>query len=59
MKYEIIWSEFSEENIDEIFEFYLQKSKSYEVALNVVTRILLAPDVLIENPRVGQEEVLL
>ncbi|QIY82960.1 type II toxin-antitoxin system RelE/ParE family toxin [Chryseobacterium sp. NEB161] len=42
-----------------IFEFYEQKSKSYNVALNIVTKILLAPDILIENPRIGQKEISL
>lgn len=59
MKYKIIWSEFSEQQIDMIFEFYEQKSKSYNVALNIVTKILLAPDILIENPRIGQKEISL
>jgi plasmid stabilization system protein ParE len=59
VKYKIIWSEFSEQQIDEIFEYYEQKSKSYNVALNIVTKILLAPDILIENPRIGQKEISL
>ena len=59
MKYKIIWSEFSEQQIDDIFEYYEQKSKSYNVALNIVTKILLAPDILIENPRIGQKEISL
>jgi toxin ParE1/3/4 len=59
VKYKIIWSKFSEQQIDDIFEFYEQKSKSYDVALRVVTKIILAPDILIENPRIGQKEILL
>lgn len=59
MKYKIIWSEFSEKQIDSIFEYYEQKSKSYDVALKIVTRILKAPDILIENPRIGQKEMSL
>ncbi len=56
MKYKVVWSKFSEEKIDEIFEFYHDLSKSYDVALNIVTKILLAPDILIDNPRIGQKE---
>lgn len=58
-KYNIIWSEFSEQQVDNIFDFYHQKSKSYDVALNIVTEILLAPDILIENPKIGQKEITL
>ncbi|MBW7675461.1 type II toxin-antitoxin system RelE/ParE family toxin [Chryseobacterium chendengshani] len=59
MKYKVIWSEFSEQQIDEIFYYYEQKSKSYQVALKIVTKILLAPDRLMHNPRLGQKEYLL
>ncbi|WP_426475565.1 hypothetical protein [Chryseobacterium balustinum] len=40
MKYEVIWSEFSEKQIDEIFNYYKEVSKSYQVALKIVTKIL-------------------
>lgn len=59
MKYEIIWSEFSEKQIDDIFNYYEQTSKSYQVALKIVTKVILAPDKLIYNPRIGQREFLL
>lgn len=59
MKYEVIWSEFSEKQIDEIFNYYKEVSKSYQVALKIVTKILLAPDKLIYNPKIGQRELLL
>lgn len=59
MNYRIIWSEFSEQQIDDIFKYYEQKSKSYNVALKIVKRILLAPEILIANPRVGQKEISL
>lgn len=59
MKYKVIWSEFSEQQIDEIFYYYEQKSKSNTIALKIVTEILLAPDILIYNPRLGQREYLL
>lgn len=56
MEYQIIWSEFSEQQIDEIFDYYEQESKSYDVALNIITKILLAPDILIHQPKIGQKE---
>ena len=59
MKYEIIWSEFAEQQVDEIFEYYEQKTKSYNIALNIVRNILLAPNILIENPKIGQKEISL
>ncbi|MFL9834166.1 type II toxin-antitoxin system RelE/ParE family toxin [Chryseobacterium terrae] len=59
MKYKVIWSEFSEKQIDEIFNYYKEVSKSYQVASKIVTKILLAPDKLIYNPKIGQRELLL
>lgn len=59
MKYRVIWSEFSEKQIDIIFAYYEHKTKSYDIALNIVTKILLAPDILIDNPRLGQKEISL
>lgn len=59
MKYKIIWSEFSEKQIDDIFNYYELASGSYTVALKIITGILLAPDKLIDNPRIGQAEFLI
>jgi len=59
MEYEVVWSEFSEKQIDEIFNYYQQTSQSYHVALKIVTKILLAPDKLKNNPKIGQKEFLL
>ena len=55
MKYKIVWSAFSEKQIDDIFNYYTQKATS-KVALDIVTKILLAPDILINNPKIGQKE---
>jgi toxin ParE1/3/4 len=59
VEYEVVWSEFSEKQIDDIFNYYEQTSKSYQVALKIVTKVLLAPDKLIYNPKIGQREFLL
>lgn len=50
-----MWSAFSEQQIDDIFNYYTQKA-AYEVALDIVTKILLAPNILIHNPKIGQKE---
>ena len=59
MKYKIIWSAFSEQQIDNIFNYYKLKTKSHNVALKIIKKILLAPNVLIKNPKIGQKELLL
>lgn len=56
MDYKIIWSKFSEQQIDDIFSYYQEKSRSYNVTQKIIERILLAPDKLINNPRIGQKE---
>ena len=50
-----MWSAFSEKQIDAIFNYYTQKATS-KVALEIVTKILLAPDILLNNPKIGQKE---
>ncbi len=59
MGYTVIWSELSEELIDEIFDYYQRKTKSYEIAKGIIEKILYAPDILINNPNIGQREPLL
>lgn len=56
MEYNVIWSEFAEQQIDEIFEFYKQKTKSKSVAKQLISKILLTPDRLKTNARIGQKE---
>ncbi len=59
MEYTVIWSEFSESLIDEIFIYYEKKTKSYSIAKSIIKRILLAPDRLLNNPKLGPRELLL
>lgn len=59
MEYDVIWSEFSELQIDGFSCFYKQKSKSHSVANNIIKKILLAPEKLKSNPKMGQIEFLL
>ncbi len=59
MEYIVIWSAFSEKLIDEIFDYYEQKTKSYSIAKSIIEKILLAPNILRNNPKLGQREALL
>ena len=56
MKYEIIWSDFAEKQIDEIHKFYYNKTKSLNIANRIVSRIIIAPDSLKHSPEIGQRE---
>lgn len=56
MEYEIIWSKFAEQQIDEIFEFYKQRTKYYRIAKRMISKILVAPDSLKTNSKIGQRE---
>ncbi len=58
MKYSVIWSAFSEKQIDVIFEFY-SKTVSIKIAKKIVKEILLAPEYLVQNPKMGSKEILL
>lgn len=58
MELEIIWSEFSEFQLDKIFEYY-EKEESLNVALEIIEAILNEPEILRKSPFVGQKEPLL
>lgn len=55
---QIIWSEFAESQVDEIFDYYKEKA-SLRVATNLLRGIVNAPNKLIKAPYIGQEEELL
>ncbi len=59
MKYAIIWSAFAESQLDEIFEYYVENARSYNVAKKLVTKIITETDILAGNPHIGQIEELL
>lgn len=59
MKYIIVWSEFAERQLDEIFAYYAEKSKSTETAKRLIKRIITAPEILKTSPYIGQKEILL
>lgn len=59
MTFEVIWSEFAEEQIDRIFEFYIHKTVSYEISAKIIKKILMAPEILRSKPFLGQPELSL
>lgn len=58
MKLEIIWSKFAEKQLDEIFEYYFENA-SPKVAKELLENLLAEPNRLINNPTMGQIEILL
>lgn len=58
MRLEIIWSEFAEFQMDEIYNHYKKKA-SIAVANKLIKGILVEPDILLNNPYIGQKEHLL
>ena len=58
MIFKIIWSEFAETQLDEIYEYYKDKA-STKVAKKLVRWIINEPKKLIKSPLIGQEEELL
>ncbi|MGO2294957.1 MAG: type II toxin-antitoxin system RelE/ParE family toxin [Psychroflexus halocasei] len=58
MNFKIIWSDFSEIQLDEIFEFYV-KETSEQVATKIVTGIIRESEKLIKASFIGQKEELL
>ena len=58
MKLEIIWSEFAETQLDEIYEYY-KKEASTRIAKKLLKGIINEPKKLIKTPFIGQEEELL
>ncbi|WP_394907491.1 type II toxin-antitoxin system RelE/ParE family toxin [uncultured Mesonia sp.] len=58
MNFKIIWSDFSETQLDEIYEYY-KKEASLKVATKIVTGIIKESEKLIKASFIGQEEELL
>lgn len=58
MNVKIIWSEFAETQLDEIYEYYKEKA-SLKIANKIVTGIIKESDKLIKASFIGQEEELL
>lgn len=58
MAFLIIWSEFAEAQLVEIYEYY-EKMAGIAVATKLIREILNEPNKLIKSPFIGQEEKLL
>jgi plasmid stabilization system protein ParE len=55
MEFEVVWSDFAENQLDEIFEYYLTNA-NFSVASKLVSSIIQAPEILVKAPLIGQEE---
>ena len=55
MALKIIWSEFAETQLDEIFDYY-EKETSSRIAKKLVREIINESKKLIKTPYIGQEE---
>ena len=58
MTLKIIWSEFAETQLDEIYEYY-EKEVSPRIAKKLVKEIINESKKLVKAPLIGQEEELL
>lgn len=58
MTLKIIWSEFAETQLDEIYEYY-KKEAGTRITKKLVKGIINEPKKLIKTPFIGQEEELL
>lgn len=58
MIFKIIWSDFAETQLDEIYEYY-KKEAGTRIAKKLVKGIINEPKKLIKTPFIGQEEELL
>jgi len=54
----IIWSEFAETQLDEIYKYY-EKEAGSKIAKKLMKGIINEPKKLIKTPFIGQEEELL
>jgi toxin ParE1/3/4 len=58
MKLKVIWSDFAEKKLDEIYEYYLLKISAI-TAKKIAQSILSQTEILEANPYLGQRENLL
>ena len=56
MNYKVVWSDFAEKQVDEIYKYYHSKTKSLNIANRIIARILIASDSLKYSPELGQRE---
>tara|TARA_R110002126_G_scaffold289321_2_gene444028 strand:+ start:318 stop:635 length:318 start_codon:yes stop_codon:yes gene_type:complete len=58
MEFEIIWSDFADTQLDEIYEYY-EKKAGERVAIKLIRGIINEPQKLVKLSLIGQEEELL
>jgi plasmid stabilization system protein ParE len=58
MNFKLIWSDFAEIQLDEIYEYY-EKAAGVKIASKIVTGIIEASEKLRKASFIGQEEELL
>lgn len=58
MTFKIIWSEFAESQLDEIYDYY-EKKANPRIAKKQLKGIINEPKKLVNSPLLGQEEDLL
>jgi toxin ParE1/3/4 len=58
MEFEVIWSDFAETQLDEIFEYYKRKAGE-KVSVKLIRGIINEPKKLVKLSLIGQEEELL
>lgn len=58
MNYEVVWSKFSEEILDEIFNYY-EEVAGERIANKIALGIVISTKILINNPYIGSTEPLL
>ncbi|MBX2959392.1 MAG: type II toxin-antitoxin system RelE/ParE family toxin [Flavobacteriales bacterium] len=58
MKWNVIWSNFAEQQLDEIFEYFVENIGK-PTAQKIIFTILVDVEKLEKNPFIGQEEDLL
>ena len=58
MKFVVIWSDFAESQLDQIFEYYVENA-SLKIAKNLLQILLAEPSRIMNNPEMLQIEELL
>ena len=58
MSFEIIWSSFSETQLDKIFDYFVENT-NHQVAKNVIQKIISETNKIIKHPEITQIEELL
>lgn len=58
MVFKIIWSDFAETQLDQIFEYYVEKA-NLRIAKNIIEKIILEPNRILLHPEITQIEELL